>query len=120
VTVKGQAWRVRLTSAAQNDLREIGNWTAEHFGRVQAETYAETIAEAIAALVDGPAVMGVKERGDIAPGMFSLHVARSKRKGRHFIIFRVGQIENREIIEILRILHDSMDLARHLPPRSQD
>lgn len=31
---------------------------------------------------------------------------------RHFIVYRVV---SRELVVILRVLHDSMDLARHLP-----
>jgi len=38
-------------------------------------------------------------------------------KGRHFVLFRIGHDQDREeVIEILRLLHDAMDLPRHLPP----
>ena len=37
------------------------------------------------------------------------------RKGRHFIMFRTGHDKDRKVIEVLRILHDAMDLPRHLP-----
>ena len=43
----------------------------------------------------------------------SLHVARMGRKGSHFVVFRVAT-EN--TIDVLRVLHESMDLTRHLPP----
>jgi toxin ParE1/3/4 len=39
-------------------------------------------------------------------------VARQGRRGRHFLVFR--QIEDR-CIDVLRLLHDGMDLARHIP-----
>jgi toxin ParE1/3/4 len=51
-------------------------------------------------------------RDDIVPGLRVLHVGRSGRRGRHFLIYRAAG--DREI-EIIRILHDSMDLRRHLP-----
>jgi len=41
-----------------------------------------------------------------------LHVAPQGRKGRHLMVFRTH--EQGGVIEVLRILHDSMDLARHL------
>lgn len=47
--------------------------------------------------------------------MYTLHVARQGRKGRHFMVFRVGRKPGREVIEGLRLLHDSMDLQQHLP-----
>jgi toxin ParE1/3/4 len=60
--------------------------------------------------------MGVKSRDDIAVGLFTLHAARFGRKARHFVMFRVGHDRGREVIEVLRLLHDAMDLAEHVPP----
>ena len=31
-------------------------------------------------------------------------------------MFRIGHTEGREVIEVLRVLHEAMDLPRHLPP----
>lgn len=107
------AWRVRIARAAQQDLSTILAWTQQHFGTRQARTYARTLALALRALTDGPEVAGVKARDDILPGVFVLHVARQGRKGRHLIIFRLGRKHG---IEVLRILHDSMDLTRHVEP----
>jgi len=42
--------------------------------------------------------------------MRPLHVARRGRRGRHFIVYRC--IDG-ETIDVIRILHDSMELARH-------
>lgn len=67
---------------------------------------------AFAALRTGPGAMGVRQRDDIAPGTFTLHVARNGRKGRHFIVFRVNGDER--VIDVLRLLHDSMDLGQRL------
>jgi len=46
--------------------------------------------------------------------MYTLHVARHGRRGRHFVVFRVGRESDHGVIEVLRLLHDSMDLQRHL------
>ena len=71
----------------------------------------------IEALADGgPTTIGAKARNEIAKGLFTLHVARPIRKARHSLLFRVGQdAARREAIEILRVLHDAMELPRHLP-----
>ena len=106
-------WRVRVARASQQDLSTILVWTEQHFGTRQAHTYARTLALALRALTDGPEIAGVKPRDDILPGVLVLHVARQRRKGRHLIVFRLGR---KHIIEVLRVLHDSMDLARHLEP----
>ena len=108
-------WPVRLSAAAEADIQAILVWTLEQFGEAQAEVYADTISAALAALATGPDVFGTKTRGEIAPGLFTLPVARLGHKGRHFIMFRIGQDKNRKAIEVLRVLHDAMDLARHVP-----
>jgi len=61
-------------------------------------------------------VAGAKKRDDILKGIFTLHVARRGRKGRHFIMFRVGGASDSDTIEVLPLLYDAMDLQRHLPP----
>ncbi len=106
------AWQVRLAKQAEQDLFDIILWTAENFGTKQAENYAETISLAIEALHDGPDILESKMRDEIGMGIRTLHVARQGRKGRHFVAFSVSE---GHVINILRLLHDSMDLAIHLP-----
>lgn len=104
-------WTVRLGQQAEKDYVEILQWTTKTFGETQARTYAETLALAIEGLSCGPDIVGTKARDDIQSGLRSLHVARQGRAGRHFVVFRsVGSN-----IDVLRLLHESMDLPRHLP-----
>jgi len=116
VTAGARSWPVRLTAAAEADFEDILRWTVGRFGEAQARIYAETLSRALEALAGGPNVIGVKARDDIAQGLFTLHVARQGRRGRHFVLFRIGHDQRREVIEVLRLLHDAMDLPRHLPP----
>jgi toxin ParE1/3/4 len=108
------AWTVRLTAAAEADFGQILTWTREQFGEPQAFAYADTLALALEALHKGPETSGVKSRDDILRGLSSLHVARQGQKGRHFIMFRTARNPRTNVIEVLRILHDSMDLPRHV------
>jgi toxin ParE1/3/4 len=107
-------WRVRLAEQAERDLLGITLWTFENFGAQQAENYAQTLSLAIEALHDGPEVLGATVRDDLGLGVRTLHVARQGRNARHFVVFRTAT-EPEQTIEVLRLLHDSMDLARHLP-----
>lgn len=107
-------WAVRLAVAAEQDFRGILRWTVENFGRGQAKTYARTLSSALHDLALGPSIAGVRVRDDIGPGIHTLHVARKGRKGRHFVVFRVDQSLSEHVIEVLRLLHDSMDLPHHL------
>lgn len=112
----GTPWTVHLSAAAEVDYRQILRWTVEHFGVAQAQNYAETLSSALKALSAGPSIIGVKERSEIGNNICTLHVARNGRKGRHFVMFRIGDIEGSSVIDVLRLLHDSMDLERHRPP----
>jgi toxin ParE1/3/4 len=114
VSAKRRGWAVRLASAAEADFEQIVRWTTGQFGARQAQTYARTLSLAIEALSQGPAVPGAIPRDDIAPGLRSLHVARSGRKGRHIVFFRARASDEPAAIEVLRILHEAMDLPRHL------
>ena len=108
-------WRVRLAATAENDIRNILQWTHERFGDAQAQLYGETLTRAIQALTEGPYVKGSRRRDEIGEGLFTLHVARGRRKGRHLVMYRVGDKGTSRTIEVLRLLHDSMDLVRHVP-----
>ena len=105
-------WHVRLAEQAERDLLGITLWTVENFGAQQARAYAETLSLAVEALHNGPDILGVTVREDMGPGIRTLHVARHGRKGSHFVVFRAAP---KQIIDVLRLLHDRMDLARHLP-----
>ena len=106
------AWHVAASAAADADYDEILSWTAQHFGRAQAVKYSKIIDDAVAALRLGPERVGVKSLSHIGAGIFSLHIARVGRRDRHVLIFRANRRKRK--IEVLRILHDSMDIARHL------
>ena len=111
----GSSWRIRLGAEAEKDFGRILKDTKDNFGTRQVEIYRDTLIEALAALECGPNALGSAARDEIQPGMRTLHVARRGRRGRHFILYRtaVG-----DVIEVVRILHDAMDLARHIPPET--
>ncbi len=109
-------WLVRTTATAKTDFSKILRWTSDQFGAAQAQVYVETLTQALEDLCAGPGIAGSKARSDIAPDLYTLHAGRKGRKSRHFLLFRVRHLEHQKVIEVIRILHDSMDLTRHLPP----
>jgi toxin ParE1/3/4 len=111
-----KVWRVRLAAAAQADFRNILVWTSANFGAKQARIYSATLSIALTELTRGPIKSGATPRDDIGKRIFALHVARHRRKGRHFVVFRVGRDINGELIDVLRLLHDAMDLPRLIQP----
>ena len=103
-------WTVRLSDTAETDYDDILRWTARRFGRAQAASYGNLIAAVLARLERGPNIAAVQRRDEIGAGLHTLHVGR---RGRHIILFRIGS-EPERTIDVLRILHEAMDLARHV------
>ncbi len=123
---KHKPYEVRIAAPALIDIGDIWLWTVERFGHAAALRSETLIEQAIADLADDPTRPAAKERPDVLPGICFYHLAFSRthvpgdqavKSPRHFVMFRHLQPG---VIEILRILHDSRDLARHPPPVLQD
>ncbi len=108
-----KSWRVVLGSEAEKDFVRILGDTRDIFGPRQEVIYETTILAALADLDSGPEILGSVARDDLRPGIRSLHVARHGRRGRHVIMYRA---RHENVIDVVRILHDAMDFARHVPP----
>jgi toxin ParE1/3/4 len=105
-------WRVRFGAAAEVDFANILKWTTENFGARQSRVYRDTLLQAIGELAGGPDVAASKGRDEVMAGLRTLHVARRGRRGSHFLMYRAAP---NSTIEIVRILHDRMELQRNLP-----
>lgn len=91
--------RWQLTPAARADLTDIWNYTTEQWGESQAERYIRQIESDLTAAVDGST--SVRAIGDLLR-IRSVH---------HLCIFRQLPGGN---IEVIRVLHERMDIDRHL------
>jgi toxin ParE1/3/4 len=111
MTKGGPLWVVSLTASAESDFRNITAWTLTEFGYRQARKYSDILSAALIDLASGPSITGARSRNELGRGLFTLHVARNGRNGRHFVLLRV---KSQNQIEVLRLLHDSMDLKSHL------
>jgi len=92
----------RLMERAKADLHSIGRYTQATWGREQRNIYLARLDACFHLLAREP------HRGracdDIRAGYRKYHV------GRHLIFYR----ESLEGLEIIRILHDRMDIEAHL------
>ena len=91
-----------LSPAAQTDLESIWDYTVTRWGETQAEDYTRNIREACEALSKG--TMMSRSAEDIRQGYRKVGV------GSHMMFFRLQS----GVVEIIRILHQSMDVARRL------
>jgi toxin ParE1/3/4 len=112
--------RFILSPAAEQDILSILAWTHKQFGERARIRYEALLGQAILDVVENPDRTGVTNRDEIREGVFTYHLRHSRlsvdsslgrvRKPRHFLLFRVAE----NVIEIGRVLHDSMELERHL------
>ena len=92
-----------LTSKAYEDLKSIAIYTQENWGQSQRTIYLKMMDDAFRELSDNP------EHGrkidDIRAGYYKYKI------GKHLIFYRfVSETD----IEIVRILHQKMDIESHL------
>jgi toxin ParE1/3/4 len=90
-----------LARAVANDLREIEEYTASHWGEAQAADYIFALYAAFDMLADNP---GLGHRRPDLPKSFRVYI-----KEHHLIIYR-GQ----DPVEILNILHPAMDIEKRI------
>ena len=91
-----------VANAAKQDLVEIGEYTERTWGHAQKQRYLEQISKRFAALRENPNIGS--PRNDIRAGY------RVLRSGRHLIFYLTSE----DTIEIVRILHDRMDIRSRL------
>jgi toxin ParE1/3/4 len=100
--------RVFLRPAARADLEDIARYTETTWGRRQRDLYLTAIDAKLGALAANPKIG--KPRDAVRAGY------RSSRVGAHVIFYR----EFPEGIEVVRILHQRMDVRRQLASESDD
>ena len=93
--------KATITPKAGADLKDISRYTDKKWGRQQRFKYIKQLQDRFSYLANNPR-MG-KKRDEIIGSPYSYH------EGRHVIFYRTTP----EGIEIMRALHDSMDIPRH-------
>lgn len=92
----------RLTPAAQKDLSSIWDFTQDRWDAQQAEKYIREIQAAVERVADSPD--RGRARDEIREGY------RSYVVGSHVVFY----VTRSSRIDVIRILHQRMDVGRHL------
>ena len=92
-----------LSRKAKADLKVIAKYTEKAWGRAQRNTYLEKIDRSFHDLANRP------DKGQNCDGVRQGY--RKYRIGKHIIYYRMTEPKH---IEIVRVLHGSMDIERHL------
>lgn len=103
---------------ALQDVAAIQDWMSAKFGELTSQRHDSLMEAALADLLAEPTRLGVRLHPAMPQGIFVYHLRFSRRKPatagvekpRHFFVFRLDE----DILTVLRVLHDSMDLAAHV------
>jgi toxin ParE1/3/4 len=117
-------FRYRLSEAAQGDVLSILAWTHEQLGESARLRYEALIVAALRDVAGQPDRAGSVARPEFGAGVRSWHLRLSRshvrpgvepvRRPRHFLVYRTEPT----LVVIGRVLHDAMELARHLDPET--
>ena len=94
--------RATFSARAKADVDGIWNYTVERWGERQAEIYLRLIGAAVASIAADPKVG--RPCDDIRPGY------RKYLVGSHVVFYRTTG----KAVLVVRILHQRMDVERHL------
>lgn len=111
---------IRFSQDARTDIIDILGYTERRFGESARRRYQALLQAAFSSLSNDPERVGSAAREELSPGLRSLHLIYCRGESavgrvanpRHLVIYRHSE----QAVEIVRILHDSMELKQHLPP----
>ncbi len=92
----------RLLPEAEKDLESIWHYTLQNWGLDQAESYLDGLVDIFELLSKNPLMS--RERLEFSPSVRIHHHAH------HLVVFIISEVG----IDIVRVLHDSMDVDSHL------
>ena len=95
---------IHLFQAAKTDLVDIWAETYRQWGEAQADRYLDDVERALQGLIANPQLGS--DCSDLLQG------ARKLITGRHLVFYEVDP----DKISVIRVLHQSMDVPRHLRP----
>ncbi len=101
--------RLVRTGRARRDIAEALAYSRRRWGDQQAVAYRALMAAAFETIAADPR----RGRPRLAshPDVLLFRIARPGQPARHVIVYRVRPPN---VIEVLRVLHDAMDLKQHL------
>lgn len=109
-------YQLSIAPAARTDIINTLSWSTQSFGVEVGEGYQALIVAALDLIRKDPAVLGSRERADLAAGLRTLHLRACRNRvtpavrriasPRHFMVYR----QNGQTVQVVRLLHDSMDV----------
>ncbi|WP_304164108.1 type II toxin-antitoxin system RelE/ParE family toxin [Phenylobacterium aquaticum] len=116
--------RLIISLEGQVDISGILAHSAEAFGLNARSRYRTLLDVALRDLINDPNLVGSQVRAELGAGVrvYSLRNSRQRARvsggtvsePRHVIVYEYDEAQ----VRVMRILHEAMDLARHIHPSS--
>lgn len=112
--------QLHVAGPARRDIAAILKRSVSEFGHAASVRYKALLNQALRDIAADPLRPGAQARPDIMISearTYHISLSRSRVPGvsvkepRHLILYRLSD----GVIEVARVIHDSRDLARHLP-----
>ena len=113
----------RLALSAQVDISRLLSYTEEHFGEIARLRYERLLVTALRDIAAAPERSGSLARPELGENVRSYHLRHSRERARsdigivarprHLLLYRFARSD---LIGVGRVLHDSMEIKRQIPP----
>ena len=111
-----------LGRAAEADIVDVLAYTEVNFGELARFRYERLVLTALSDIASEPKRIGSLARPELGENVRSYHLRHSRERARtkhgivmrprHLLLYRVSRAD---LIGIGRVLHDAMEIGRHLP-----
>jgi toxin ParE1/3/4 len=118
---------IRFTAAAETDIVDILAWSEQRFGPAARRRYGWLIETALRDIAIEPLRPETAARPELGDGVRAWHLRICRERARttdgvvqrprHIVVYR---LERLGVVAVARVLHDAMELGRHLPPEAWD
>jgi len=117
----------RLSAAAEEDIIQLLAYTQDRFGEIARRRYEALLVAGLKDIASDPERPGSVARPELGLAVRSYHLRHSRgrartqdglvRQPRHFLLYRAARPD---LIGVGRVLHDAMEIERHLPSQYGD
>ena len=112
----------RISHTAEADIVDMLAWTESNFGEIARLRYERLLATALRDIAADPKRLNTISRPELGQNVRSYHLRDSRERARlehgfvmrprHFLLYRFASAD---LIGVGRVLHDAMEVERHLP-----
>jgi toxin ParE1/3/4 len=117
----------RLARTAREDIVDLLAWTERNFGEIARLRYERLLVTAFRDIAAEPGRTNSIARPELGENVRSYHLRHSRERARtqhgivicprHLLLYRHARAD---LVGIGRILHDAMEIGRHLPQEFGD